>query len=116
MEENHNPFRLIKSSRGGFKLAENAFLYDKQRKVGDIVHWQCEQRGICKARIFAKDSDIVRRCNEDLHGPDEEIITSYETICGIKRSAVVTQECTHQIVGESPYSFRRQSCKVTETR
>ena len=101
MEENHNPFRLIKSSRGGFKLAENGFFYDKQRKVGDVVHWQCEQRSICKARIFTKDSDIVRRCNEHLHGPDEEIITGYETKSGIKRRAEVTQDCTHQIVGES---------------
>ena len=100
MEENHDPFRLINQVGEDSSWQKTFFFYDKQRKVGDIVHWKCEQRGICKARIFTKDSDIVRRCNEHLHGPDEEIITSYETKSGIKRRAEVTH-CTHQIVGES---------------
>ena len=48
------PFRLIKSCRGGEKLVEGDYLYDRQRRVGDVKHWQCVKRGICKARVLTK--------------------------------------------------------------
>ena len=69
--------------------------------VGETIHWLCEQRGNFRARIFTKDFQIVRRCNEHLHGPDEQKISCYETKTGIKRKAVVTHDRSHRIVGES---------------
>ena len=36
-------FKLITSSRGGQKLNEGSFLFDKQRICGDVTHWQCEK-------------------------------------------------------------------------
>ena len=101
MSEFQQEFRLLQSSRGGYKLAENGFLYDKQRKVGDIIHWQCEQRSICKARLFTKHSEIVRRSNDHIHEADENRISCYETKTRIKRKAESTQDSTHQIVGNS---------------
>ena len=62
-------YRLIKSSRGGFKLTEGGYIYDKQRVCGEITHWQCEKKSECKARLHTKEDQIVRRTNEHLHGP-----------------------------------------------
>ena len=41
-------FKLIKSSRGGQKLIEGGFVFDKQRICSDVTHWQCEKKGECK--------------------------------------------------------------------
>ena len=101
MSEFQQQFKLLQPSRGGYKLAENGFLYDKQRKVEEVIHWQCEQRTICVARIFTKDLEIVRRSNDHMHGVDENRISCYETKTQIKRKAELTQDSTHQIVGNS---------------
>ena len=44
---------------------------------------------------------IVKRTNEHLHTPDEQVVSSYETKVGIKRKARETQDSSHHIVGES---------------
>ena len=54
MSDHQRPFKLVQSTRGGYKLSENGFFY-KQRIVGETINWQCEQRGNCRARIFTKD-------------------------------------------------------------
>ena len=56
-------FKLIKSSRGGQKLAEGGYIYDKQKIYGEITHWQCEKKGECKARLHTKGMTIVKRSN-----------------------------------------------------
>ena len=101
-------------SRGGYKLAENVFLYDRQRKVGDSIHWQCEQRSICKARLFTKDSKIVRRSNDHIHEADENRISCYETKTRIKRKAEFTQDSTHQIVGNNFLKFHENEFHVNK--
>ena len=101
MSEFQQQFKLLQSTRGGYKLAENVLLCDKQRKVGEVIHWQCEQRTICKARIFTKDLEIIRRSNDHIHGADENRISCYETKTQIKRKAELTQDSIHQIIGNS---------------
>ena len=95
------PFRLIRSSRGGEKLVEGGYLDDRQRRVGDVKHWQCERRGVCKARVLTKGMEVVKRTNEHLHGPDEQEVSCRETKIGIKRKAQETQDTSYSIVGES---------------
>ena len=36
-------------------------------RVNYVTHWQCEQRGACKARVHTEGMVIVRRTNEHLH-------------------------------------------------
>ena len=45
-EPPEQPFRLVKSERGGTKLTENGYKYGMQRRVGEMIHWQCERRGV----------------------------------------------------------------------
>ena len=40
-------FTLMKSQRGGDKLVEGGYTYGKQRRLGEGIHWLCEQRGSC---------------------------------------------------------------------
>ena len=42
----HQPFMLIKSTSGGNKMIDGAFIYGQQRIVGEVIHWQCERRGV----------------------------------------------------------------------
>ena len=77
MSDHQRPFKLVQLTRGGYKLSENGFFYDKQRIVGETIPWQCEQRGNCRGRIFTKVFEIVRRCNEYLHCPDVQKISCY---------------------------------------
>ena len=44
-------FTLTRSQRGAIKLVEGGYIYGKQRKIGEVTHWLCEQRGFCKAII-----------------------------------------------------------------
>ena len=80
-------FKLITSSRGGQKLNEGGLLFDKQRICGDVTHWQCEKKGVCKARLHTHTQGmiIVKRTNEHLHGPDMAAVCCLETKSGIKR-------------------------------
>ena len=100
-ENNHQSFSFIKSSKGCIKLIEGGFIYGQQRRVGEVVHWQCERRGICKARVHTKGSQIVKRTNEHLYEPDEESVTCQEVKIGMKRKASETQDSSHLIVGDS---------------
>ena len=97
----NQPLRLIKSQRGGNKLVEGGYIYGVQRRVGEVTHWLCERRGICNARVHTQGMEIVKRTNEHLHAPDEQVVSSYETKVGIKRKARETQDSSHHIVGES---------------
>ena len=81
------PFRLIKSQRGD-KLVERGYIHSQHRRVGEVKHWLCEQRGICNARIDTKGTEIVKRTNEHLHAPAE----LYETKIGSKRKVRESQD------------------------
>ena len=48
-----------------------------------MIHWQCERRGVCKARLHTKGTEIVKRK------------------VGIKRKARDSQDTSHQIVSAS---------------
>ena len=100
-ENNHQSFVSIKSSKGGCKLIEGGFVYGQQRRVREVVHWQCERRGICKARVHTQGSQIVKRTNQHLHEPDEEAVTCQLVKISMKRKASKTQDSTHLIVGDN---------------
>ena len=53
------PFMLIKSTRGGKKMIDGGFINGQQRKVGEVIHWQCERSGVCKARVHTKGMQII---------------------------------------------------------
>ena len=62
----------------------------------------CEsERERCNAKVHTQGMKIVKRTNEHLHTPDEQVVSSYETKVGIKRKARETQDSSHHIVGES---------------
>ena len=46
--ESHPEFKLIRSSRGGLKLSEGGYIYEKQRIYGELTHWQCEEKETVK--------------------------------------------------------------------
>ena len=87
-ENNHQSFTLIKSSKGGNKLIEGGFIYGQQRRAGEVIHWQCERRGVFKAKVHTKGLQIVKRTNEHLHEPDEESVTCQEVKIGMNWKAV----------------------------
>ena len=60
-------FTLTRSQRGAMKLVEGGYIYGKQKKIGEVTHWLCEQRGFCKAIIHTKGAEIVKRTNVHLH-------------------------------------------------
>ena len=70
-------------------------------KVGEVVHWQCERRGVCKARVHTQGSQIVKRANEHLHELDEEAVTCQLVKIGMKRKESETQDSTRLIVGDN---------------
>ena len=82
-------------------MTEGGYFYGMQRRVGEVIHWQCEQRGVCKARVHTKGMEIVKRTNEHLHSPDEQAVICQATKIGIKRKARDSQDSSHQIVGQS---------------
>ena len=43
---------------------------------------------------------IVKRSNEQFHGPDVQLISCLETKVGLKRKAQETQDTTHHIIGQ----------------
>ena len=101
MEPPDQPFRLVKSERGGTKLTESGYMYGMQRRVGEMIHWQCERRGVCKSRLHTKGTEIVNRTSEHLHAPDVQAVICQETKVGIKRKARDSQDTSHQIVSAS---------------
>ena len=75
-------------------------MYCKHRRVGEITHWLCEQRGYCKAIIHTKGIEIIKRTNEHLHAPDEKAVSCCVVKENIKRKAIDSQDSSHHIVGE----------------
>ena len=82
-------------------MIEGGFVYGQQRRVGDVIHWQCERRGECKARVHTMDMQFVKRTNEHLHEPDEQAVTCQDVKNCVKRKASETQDSSHFIVGDS---------------
>ena len=97
-------FRLIRSSKSNkerYKLIEGGFVYDRQRIIGDTTHWQCERRGLCKARVHTNGMAIVKRTGEHLHESDEQQVECIALKAGVKRKARDTNDTTHHIIGDS---------------
>ena len=70
-------FRLIRLSERNierYKMAERGYVYDRDRTIGDTTHWQCERRGLCKARLHTKGMNILKPTGEHLHDPDDQQI------------------------------------------
>ena len=99
-ELHHESFRLITSQRGGEKLTEGGYVYGKLRNVGEITHWLCVQRGLCRAILHTQGLGIVKRTNEHSHPPDEASVSCSEVKGIIKRKAKDSQDSSHYIVGE----------------
>ncbi|KAI6647442.1 hypothetical protein LOD99_12438 [Oopsacas minuta] len=100
MDPDQPSFRLIRTNKGGQKLLEGGYVYLMHRRVGEMTHWQCEQRGECKARVHTKGIEIVKRTNEHLHVPDVQATACCEIKASIKRKARDTQDNSHHIIGE----------------
>ncbi|KAI6661256.1 hypothetical protein LOD99_10077 [Oopsacas minuta] len=100
MDPDQPSFRQIRTNKGGQKLLEGGYQYLTHRRVGKNSHWQCEQRGECKARVHTKGMEIVKRTNEHLHAPDVQATACCEIKASIKRKARDTQDSSHQIIGE----------------
>ena len=99
MSEFFQSFTLTRSQRGLYKLVEG-YMYGKQRRIGDVTHWLCEQRGLCKAIIHTQGGEIIKRTNIHLHAPDAQAVNYCEVKAGMKRKAMQSQDTSHQIVGE----------------
>ena len=82
-------------------MIEGGFIYGKQRRAGEVIHWQCERRGVCKARIHTKGIQIIKRTNEHLHESDEHAVTCQDVMIGMKRKASETQDSSHLIIGNN---------------
>ncbi|KAI6651850.1 hypothetical protein LOD99_4729 [Oopsacas minuta] len=54
-----------------------------------------------KARIHTNGTKIVKRRSENMHAPDEQVVSCCETKVGIERKARESQDSAHHIVGES---------------
>ena len=52
---------------------ERGYIYGEHRRVGEVTHWLCEKRGNCNARIHTQGTEIVKRTNEHLDAPDEQV-------------------------------------------
>ena len=68
--------------------------------LGEVTYWQCERRNDCKARLHTQGTQVIKRINDHLHGPDMQKVSCLETKAGIKRKATQTQDSTHHIIGE----------------
>ena len=104
-EPNTEPsqFRLIRSStirKECYKLVEGGFIYNKQRVIGDVTHWQCEKTRVCKARLHTKMNETVKRTGEHLHSPDILAVNCLEVKDRMKRKARQTHDTTHHIIGD----------------
>ena len=38
LENSYQPFRLLKSTRGGNKIIEGGFIYGQQSRAGEVTH------------------------------------------------------------------------------
>ena len=50
----HQTFKVIISQKGGQKMIEGGYMYGMRRRVNDVTHWQCEQRGFARREYILK--------------------------------------------------------------
>ena len=94
-------FLITKTERGGECIMENNFVYTKHCTVNNKVHWQCIERGICKARLHTCGDLVVSRSNEHNHESNYATFHCSKMKTGMKRKAAETQEGTHSILTNS---------------
>ena len=119
-EPNTEPsqFRLIRSStilKECYKLVEGGFIYNKQRIIVNVTHWQCEKTRVCKARLHTKLNEIVKRTGEHLHSPDILAVNCLEVKDRMKRKARQTQHNSSHYWRRIGNNFRSNGCKTTQT-
>ena len=54
-------------------MIEGGFIYGQQRRVGEVMHWQCDRNLQSSTKGL-----IIKRTNEHLHEPDEQTVTCHE--------------------------------------
>ena len=62
---------------------------ERREERGERRGWQrlVRVRERCNAKVHTQGMEIVKRTNEHLHAPDEQVVSTYETKVGIKRKA-----------------------------
>ena len=97
------------TERGAQCLLENGFSYTKHRIRGNIVQWQCVQRGVCNARIHTQNQIVVNRINGHNHENNPSVFHCLKVKTTIKRRAYDTQDGTHNILTSSLKDIREYS-------
>ena len=80
------------TERGAQCLLENCFSYTKHRIRGNIVQWQCVQRGVCNAKIHTQNQIVVNRINGHNHENNPSVFHCLKVKTTIKRRAYDTQD------------------------
>ena len=51
---------LIRSTRGKDKASIEGFVYTLTNFSRDVQQWVCEKIGVCKARLHARDNQVIK--------------------------------------------------------
>ena len=91
----------FKSQKGGRKFAHQGFIYNYDNASTDLktLHWRCELKDLCKARIHIQDGVVVKFLNAHAHEANPAKILVKQAVCeSMKARAAVTLESPFQVI------------------
>ena len=95
---------ILKSNRGKEKACIDGFLYTLKRSCHPHLHWICEKRATCKARITTKDGVVINPPNKSeiilshTHAPEPMRVEMIKGITRMKDRAVSSEDTTRSIL------------------
>lgn len=73
----------------------DGFCYVQARAINGTIHWQCDQKKICKARahssVDVEIGDFVDVKSEHTHAPDASLKEILKAVDALKKTARSTQ-------------------------
>ena len=91
---------ILKSNRGKEKACIDGFLYTLKRSCHPHLHWICEKRATCKARITTKDGVVINPPNKSeiilshTQGPEPMRVEMIKGITRMKDKQTSGKGCT----------------------
>ena len=88
----NNQVEYVESEKRKRKVIFEGYVYQKQRSDATKSEWQCEKRGICKARMHVSPiGTVIPRFDTHTHAPSNPRVESLRVLEAVRMEATTSQ-------------------------
>ncbi|RWS20639.1 uncharacterized protein B4U80_09577, partial [Leptotrombidium deliense] len=109
----------VKSARNALQIANNGFLYTRDREYKEITYWKCVDfnKYKCKGRLQTRNGEIINIIGNHNHEKRHSDIAAKNVLAAMKDKASTSTDTPQHIIGEISENLGLSvSCKLPKIK